>query len=289
MNNAVATTFGLVVMHVLALLAVGYIIFHGITVTEAVLHLTFYFLGGLGITALYHRSWAHNAVKFNRGLEYFLAACSTLVVQMPARQWVESHLDHHKHTDDDLDPYNIQKGFWWAHFEWMLHPHQNNTKLPQRLEENPVVAWQQRYYWPICLTLNVAVPFVVGLMVGAPWWAFLLLSGLRIAIMSNVIFAVNSVCHYFGTRPFSKEHSARDVWWFPLALGEQYHNYHHTFPRDYRHGIRATDIDLTKWFIDAMARIGLAENLVATPQRQVDAAIAQANGTAPEPVRVAAE
>ena len=35
--------------------------------------------------------------------------------------WSASHRVHHKHVDRDWDPYNIQRGFWWAHFLWIFY------------------------------------------------------------------------------------------------------------------------------------------------------------------------
>jgi fatty-acid desaturase len=100
------------VMHTLAVVSVPYILIYGLSVAEVCFHILAYLFGGLGITALYHRSWTHNAVKFHRILEYFMAAASTFVLQMPARQWISNHIKHHKFTDEEADPHNIKKGFW---------------------------------------------------------------------------------------------------------------------------------------------------------------------------------
>lgn len=266
---------GLIALHILALGGIAYLIFHGVGWSEIALHTFFYFAGGLGITALYHRSWAHNAVQFPRALEYVLAACSTLVIQMPARQWIIAHIDHHQHTDDDRDPYNIQRGFWWAHLEWILFNHKDDAQLPARLADHPVIEWQQRHYWLLCVLMNLIIPIAVAMLAGAPWWSAVLLSSLRMAVMEHVVFSVNSLCHWWGTQPFTREVSAKNVWWFPFALGEQYHNYHHAFPRDYRHGIKWFDFDPTKWFIMGLSRIGLATNLVAMPSSVVERAVAE--------------
>jgi stearoyl-CoA desaturase (delta-9 desaturase) len=268
---------GLVSLHLLALAGIVYIVLYGIGLAELALHGAFYLAGGLGITALYHRAWAHNAVQLARPIEYILAACSTLVVQMPARQWIVAHIEHHKHTDHDKDPYNINNGFWWAHCEWIFFDQKVDQPLPARLAGNPVIDWQHRNYWWVCFGMNIAVPTAVALAVGAPWWSGIVLSCLRMAIMEHVVFSVNSVCHYWGTQPYSKEMTAKDVWWFPFALGEQYHNYHHAFPRDYRHGIHRLDFDPTKWFIDGLARLGWATNLVTMPDETVRRAIASAS------------
>lgn len=260
----------LILAHVLGLASIWCIYLYGVHSFEIVFQLVAFLAGGFGITALYHRAWAHNAVVFARPLEYVLSALSIFQMQMPAKQWVSTHIRHHKHTDHDDDPYNIQRGFWWAHFKWFILSPVPGIELPKRLKENPVVFWQERYYWPISVLLNVVLPIAISVAVGSPWWAGLLLSVLRLAVTSNVVFGVNSICHMWGTRPFTKGVSARDVWWFPFALGEQYHNYHHAFPRDYRHGVSRFAFDPTKWLIFGLARIGLARSLISMPKNRVE-------------------
>ena len=34
--------------------------------------------------------------------------------------WSSSHRVHHKYIDKEWDPYNIKRGFWWAHMGWIL-------------------------------------------------------------------------------------------------------------------------------------------------------------------------
>lgn len=259
----------LAIMHVLALASLPYLYFYGADWPEIAYHCVGYFLGGFGITALYHRAWTHNAVTFARPVEYMLAIASTFVIQMPARQWISTHIKHHAHTDTMDDPHNIEEGFWWAHCEWIYLAPLPEIELPKRLEGHPVIAWQERYYWPMSVLFNILVPIAISVWCGAPWWGGLLLSGLRLTITSHMVYCVNSICHVFGTRRFTKDVTARDVWWFPFTLGEQYHNYHHAFPRDYRHGIRAIDFDPTKWLIAGLAKVGLAHNLFAMPDRRI--------------------
>jgi stearoyl-CoA desaturase (delta-9 desaturase) len=259
----------LAVTHVLAVASLPYMLVHGIGVYEAIFYFGCYLLGGFGITALYHRAWTHNAVSFARPVEYILAVLAVLMLQMPARQWISTHIKHHRHTDHDNDPYNISRGFWWAHIQWIVLGPDTPVEVPARLNGNPVVSWQERYYWPLSIVLNIGIPIGLSVGVGAPWWGGLLLSGLRLVLSNHIIYAVNSVCHVCGTRPFTQDVSARDVWWFPFTLGEQYHNYHHAFPRDYRHGIRRFDFDPTKWLIGLLAKVGLARDLFAMPASRI--------------------
>jgi stearoyl-CoA desaturase (Delta-9 desaturase) len=262
----------LVLAHVLMLASLPYIYFFGVTAWEVIFHSVAMIAGGFGITALYHRSWAHNAVQFARPVEYILVILSGFLIQMPARQWISTHIKHHQYTDHEQDPYNIQRGFWWAHFEWIIFAPVPPIELPARLDTNPVVFWQERYYWLLSVILNAGIPILLSLALGSAWWGALLLTVLRIVLMSHAVFAVNSVCHVWGTRPFTDEVSARDVWWFPFVLGEQYHNYHHAFPRDYRHGVGSLAFDPTKWLIALLAYLGLARNLFVMPAARVQEA-----------------
>ncbi len=73
-----------------------------------------------------------------------------------------------------------------------------------------------------------------------------------------------------GGQPYSREHSARDsAVMAVLAFGEGYHNYHHSFPFDYRNGIKSWHFDPAKWFIYLLAKVGLAEDLRRAPEAAV--------------------
>ena len=37
-----------------------------------------------------------------------------------ALDWTADHRIHHKHVDEDDDPYDISKGFFYAHIGWLL-------------------------------------------------------------------------------------------------------------------------------------------------------------------------
>ena len=90
----------------------------------------------------------------------------------------------------------------------------------------------------------------------------------RLVVQYHATFAINSVAHRFGNRPYSSTTSARDnVLVAMLTLGEGYHNFHHCFPSDYRNGAGRFDVDATKWFISTLAFVGLASDLKrASPQ-----------------------
>ena len=73
-----------------------------------------------GITAGYHRLWAHRAYNASKPLQYFLAIAGAGAVEGSIKWWSRGHRAHHRYTDTALDPYNAHEGFFFSHIGWML-------------------------------------------------------------------------------------------------------------------------------------------------------------------------
>lgn len=70
---------------------------------------------------------------------------------------------------------------------------------------------------------------------------------------------VNSAAHLWGNRPYDATINPRENLGVCLgAIGEGYHNYHHTFPYDYSTSEYGWKVNPTTMFIDLMAKIGWA-------------------------------
>ena len=87
---------------------------------------------------------------------------------------------------------------------------------------------------------------------------------------THVTGAVNSICHYVGSRPFEVADRSRNVWWLaPFTLGESWHNGHHAFPTSARHGFRWWELDLSWILILTLAKLGIVWNVVEiSPEQQ---------------------
>jgi stearoyl-CoA desaturase (delta-9 desaturase) len=97
---------------------------------------------------------------------------------------------------------------------------------------------------------------------------------LRLVVNHHVTFFINSLAHYWGSRPYTDANSARDNGLLAfLTYGEGYHNFHHIFQSDYRNGIRWWQWDPTKWMISLCSRLGLAGNLKRVPDFKIQRAI----------------
>jgi stearoyl-CoA desaturase (delta-9 desaturase) len=75
----------------------------------------YYFWTGLGITAGYHRLWAHKSYNASLPLKIFLAAVGGGAVEGSIRWWSRDHRAHHRYTDTTKDPYSVRKGLLYSH------------------------------------------------------------------------------------------------------------------------------------------------------------------------------
>lgn len=263
--------FALVFLPIVAIIAIpAYAYFHDFSLAAWISLFVLLACSSLGITAGYHRLWAHRAYEAKLPLKILLMIMGTFAVQNSILFWASGHRTHHRHVDDvDLDPYSINRGFWYAHMGWMLRNYpaaEPNFKNAPDLLADKLVMFQHNYYVPLVIAVHAAILLPIGWAVGDVWGVVLLGGLLRLIISHHVTFFINSLCHMWGKRPYTDENTARDN--FVLAIftwGEGYHNYHHIFQYDYRNGIKWWQYDPTKWLIWSCSKLGLAQNLRRIP------------------------
>lgn len=229
-----------------------------------VLTLVMLYATGLGITSGYHRLLAHKTYETKGPMRLLLLLLGGASLEGSAKEWCSDHRTHHRFIDTDKDPYNIQKGFWWAHLGWIL-VRSNPPSLYDNvadLNRDPLVRFQHRYYLPLVILVSFVFPTALASLWG-DFWGGLIIAGLaRVVFNQHATFCINSFCHTLGTQPYSTKHSGRDSWLTALfTYGEGYHNFHHEFPYDYRNGLRAYQWDPGKWLIAVLSWMGLAHNL----------------------------
>ena len=221
---------------------------------------------GISITAGYHRLLSHRAYKAHPLVKNFLLLGSTLAVQGSAFDWVSGHRTHHRHVDDLMeDPYSAQRGFFFSHIGWMLRNYPSGRfdykNIPD-LTKDKVLQIQHKYYGLWVLATNVVMVAAVGWLIGDVWGTLVLAGLLRLVLTHHFTFFINSLCHMFGTRPYTDTNSARDNFFLAIfTWGEGYHNYHHFFQYDYRNGVKWWQYDPTKWLIVGLSKLGLTSEL----------------------------
>ncbi len=221
-----------------------------------------FIIGGLSITAGYHRLFSHRAYRAHPVYEWATLVGSTLAFQWTALSWAHDHRLHHQYVDTDKDPYSIKKGFWYAHMLWMISYRQDfqETRVAD-LIKNPRVMFQHRYYLPLAIGTNLAV-WGIGCLFMPPLVALYAGFVVRIFALHHCTWSINSLAHTIGSKTYAKELSAADNALLSLVtFGEGYHNYHHAFQADYRNGVRWYHFDPTKWLVWLASKLGLTREL----------------------------
>jgi stearoyl-CoA desaturase (delta-9 desaturase) len=225
-----------------------------------------YIVTGMGITVGYHRMISHRSFACHPWVRIVLLIMGGWALQNSALLWCADHIRHHAHTDEEADPYNAKKGFWHSHVGWLFHETTfREDRFASKLKHDPMILWQHRYYWGIVAS-GLILPFVAGYvinggLVGA-LSCFLLAGVLRIVLVLNSTFTINSLCHMVGAQPHGTQDSSRDSWLISfISFGEGYHNYHHTYSHDYRNGPKWYNFDPSKWLIYALSLVGLTYDL----------------------------
>lgn len=131
------------------------------------------------------------------------------------------------------------------------------------LLEDPVVKfqmdWYNELYFVFAFLIPLAIPYYIFNLTLAESIA---LYALRYILSLHSTWFVNSSAHMFGDQPYDKRQQGRENSLVSFgALGEGYHNYHHTFPYDYKTSEDGVSFNVTKGFIDLMASIGQAYDL----------------------------
>ena len=126
--------------------------------------------------------------------------------------------------------------------------------------------------FPLWTAISLAVPALAGLAVTRTWTGAatgLLWGGLvRVFFLHHVTWSINSICHFYGKRPFETPDYSTNNW--PLALisfGESWHNNHHAFPTSARHGLLRGQVDIAWRVIRTMEWLRIARDVrLPSPQ-----------------------
>jgi len=238
-----------------------------------------YVMSALGITAGAHRLWSHRSYKATLPLRVLLGLWNSMAFQNDIIEWSRDHRVHHKYSETHADPHNAKRGFFFSHCGWLLvRKHPDVKAKGQQLDvsdllEDPVCRVQRKYYLASVVLMCFVVPTVV------PWYfwdedawnAYFTCGLLRYVATLNVTWCVNSWAHMFGNKPYDKSiNPAENLFVTITACGEGFHNYHHTFPHDYSTSEYGWKFNLTRVFIDTMAKLGWAYDMKKMSQEAVD-------------------
>ena len=243
--------------------ACGLALYTGVSAEAFALFLATYTLRMFGITAGYHRYFAHKTYKTSRVFQFLLAALACTATQKGPLWWAGHHRGHHKNADKPgEDVHSPTDGFYYAHQGWIFD-HRWDATPAEQIEDfvkYPELVWLNRWYPvpPILLAVAcLAIGGVPGLI-----WGFMIST---VALWHST-YSINSLCHMWGTRRYETPDTSRNNWLLGLlTMGEGWHNNHHHFCASTRQGFRWWEIDLTYYLLRGLQALGVVWDIREPP------------------------
>jgi stearoyl-CoA desaturase (delta-9 desaturase) len=226
-----------------------------------------YYLRMFGVTAGYHRYFAHRSFRTSRPVQLGLALLAMSSSQKGVLWWAAHHRTHHKFSDQVGDVHSVLlDGFWWSHVGWILSGTHEETdhRRVRDLVKFPELVWLNRYWWTPPMALAVAL-FLAG-----SWFALVFGFFVSTTLLWHGTFTINSLTHVFGTRRYlTSDNSRNSALLAIVTLGEGWHNNHHYYQRSVRQGFLWWEFDPTFYVLRGLAALGLVWDLHEPPREVV--------------------
>ena len=234
---------------------------------------------GAGITMGAHRLWAHKTYKAKLPLRIILTIANSMAGENSIYIWSRDHRTHHKCSEKMGDPHNAKRGLFFSHMGWLMvrkHPEvirAGKTVNMSDLEDDKLVMLQHKYYMSSFLFCGFILPTVLPYFLwGECLYTAYFMAVFRYVTVLHITWLVNSAAHFFGNKPYDKTIGPTENMLVSiLAMGEGFHNYHHTFPYDYSTSEWGYTLNTTTKLIDLMSYIGQAYNLRTASTETIEA------------------
>jgi len=242
----------------------------GTSATALAVAAALYVVRAWGLTAGYHRYFAHRSFRTSRVFQFILALIGASAGQLGPLWWASHHRVHHRYTDTENDVHSpIVRGFFWSHMGWIL-----SCRYVDYDEANirdfaryPELRFITRYHFIAPIGLAAMLFFTGGLQLLA--WGFFVSS----VALYHATFCVNSVAHLFGSRRFdTRDGSRNNAVVALLTLGEGWHNNHHRYPASERHGLAWWELDPTHLVLVALSWAGVVWDIRVQPDARLSEA-----------------
>ncbi len=169
----------------------------GFTWRDLALCAGLYALRMFGITAGYHRYFAHRAYKTSRWFQFVLAWIASMSIQKGVLWWAGLHRVHHRWSDTPRDLHSPkQRGILYAHVGWIVSPEHDETdmSLIPDFAKFAELRWLNSYYWVPAAVMAMGCYAFDG-MRGMVWGA-----GVSTVLLWHGTFTINSLSQVWGSR-----------------------------------------------------------------------------------------
>jgi stearoyl-CoA desaturase (delta-9 desaturase) len=215
-----------------------------------------------GITAGYHRYFAHRTFKTSRAFAFLLALLGSSAVQKGPLWWAAGHRRHHRYSDGPQDMHSPRQGFWHSHYGWIFDGNWDYTEVDRIRDfaRFPELVWLNRFHVVPVAALAIAC-FALG-----GWRALLWGFAIPTVLLWHFTYTINSLAHLWGRQRYATGDDSRNNWLLALlTLGEGWHNNHHYFMTATRQGFRWWEIDVTYYALRALQALGLVWEIREPP------------------------
>ncbi len=252
---------------------VGFVLIHvastvfpfavGVSVKSLMLCVALYVLRMWGITAGYHRYFAHRAYKTSRWFQFVLACVGASSLQKGPLWWAGLHRMHHRWSDTPRDIHSPrQRGFLYSHVGWITSPDHDGTDLAliPDFARYAELRWIDRFHW-VPFAVLTAVCFAIDGARGVVWGA-----GVSTVLGWHGTFFINSLAHVWGSRRYETTDTSRNNPVLALiTLGEGWHNNHHHYMNSAKQGFFWWEVDVSYYTLCALAWVGVVRDLRRPP------------------------
>ncbi|MEP6861137.1 MAG: fatty acid desaturase [Deltaproteobacteria bacterium] len=231
-----------------------------------------YLVRMFAITAGYHRYFSHRTYKTSRAFQFVLALVGMAAAQQGPLWWAAHHRNHHRHSDQPEDTHSPrQRGFWWAHVQWIFAARARPTDLAavKDLARYPELRFLDRH------DLLFAVGWGVAIFLAGGWTALFWGHFVAIVLAWHITFCINSLAHVLGRRRYATSDDSRNnAVLAVLTLGEGWHNNHHHYQRSARQGFYWWELDVSYYILKLFELVRLVRDVEGVPLHVRDAKVA---------------
>lgn len=248
----------------------------GISGLDLGLLIGLYLVSILGVTIGFHRMLTHGAFDAPPAVRIALAIAGSLAVEGSVIRWVADHRRHHMFTDREGDPHSphlvegdglkaIVQGLWHAHIGWFFVEETTVvSRFAPDLEKDRGLCIVSSLF-PLWVVISFALAPTIAFAVTGSWHAALTAlvwgSLVRVFLLHHVTWSINSICHFYGKRPYETGDMSTNNWLMSLvSCGEGWHNNHHAFPSSAVHGLEWWQVDISWMVIRVMQAMKLIRN-----------------------------
>jgi len=223
-----------------------------------------YYLRMFGVTAGYHRYFAHRSYKTSRVFQFLLAFLAMTSAQKGVLWWAAHHRHHHNYSDQKEDFHSpLRRGFWYSHVGWILSADhvQADLNLVRDIQRYPEICFLSRFYFIPPYLYALLIYFLWGFP-GLVWGFFISTTALY-----HCTFFINSLTHMVGHVRYASDDGSKNSFILSiLCCGEGWHNNHHHYQSAVNQGWFWWEVDVSYYVLMFLSWFGVVWDLRTPPE-----------------------